>query len=405
MKKILIILLGLLLIGILTYFCFQDKIGTIRENLETNANSILMSNNLTDAKAGLIGNGFETTTIMKLTGNAPSVESKEEVGRLVAAVGGVSSVDNQLLVARQELVSIPEDIEEIQPISIPEPELEPEPEEEPKQAVVEVPSPYLFDAFKDKNGHLTLDGYVDNEDAHMDLIAQASELFGSKNITDNLKIAKGAPQNWEKVIQYNVSKLKDVDSGNIKLHDVNYAFNGFISSDEAQKLKISILSDAKSTMEQYSNYSGNFEITTPAPKEKEVIAQEPKLKDSKLCQKELITLASRQKILFEYNKADIKKDDTTALDSVVKILKECKFNEKEILEIGGHTDSIGNAPYNQKLSQQRANSVKDYIIKQGIDKSKLITHGYGEKKPMVSNMLKSGRAKNRRIEFKIKEVK
>ena len=402
MKKILILLLGLLLIGILTYFCFQDKVDTIRADLEASANSTLMSNNLVDVKAKLIGNSFETTTIMKLTGEVPTLEAKEEAGRLVGAVLGVSSVDNQLLVARQELVSIPEDIEEIVPIPIPE-ETELKPDPEPKQAVVEVPSPYLFDASKDKNGHLTLDGYVDNEDAHMDLIAQASELFGSKNITDNLKIAKGAPQNWEKVIKYNVSKLKEVDYGDIKLHDTNYAFNGFISSDEAQKLKTSILSDAKSTMEQYSKYSGNFEIATPTPKE--VITKKPKLKDSKLCQKELNALSSRQKILFEYNKADIKKDDTTALDSVVKVLKECKFNEKEILEIGGHTDSIGNAPYNQKLSQQRANNVKDYIIKQGIDKSKLTTHGYGEKKPIVSNMLKAGRAKNRRIEFKIKEVK
>ena len=410
MKKILILILGLILIGVLTYFCFENKIGTIKQELETSANNALISNNFTDVKAKLVGDGFETTTIMKLTGNASSTEAKDAAGSLAGAVIGVSGVDNQLIVKQETLASIPEDLESLEDIS-PEPQVAPEPEIQ--QEKVKIPSPYTFSASKDKNGHIILDGYIDSEDTHMDVIAQASELFGSKNITDNLKVIKGAPDNWDKVTQFNLSKLKDVDYGDVQLRDTNYAFNGFISSKEAEKIKISLLSAAKSTMDKYSDYSGNFEVTTPKPKE--VVKEEPKspakeseskeAKESKLCQKELVELSTRQKIQFEYNKSNIKKDDTKALDNVVKLLKECSFKAKEILEIGGHTDSIGNATYNKKLSQARADSVKNYLTQHGIEKDKLVSLGFGEKKPIVSNMLKEGRAKNRRIEFKIKEVK
>lgn len=381
MKKVLLALLGLVLIGILTYFCFEEKVDTIRQNLETNANNALINNNLLTAKAGLLGNSFETTTIMKLTGEVPSVEEKEKAAHLVGAVLGVSSVDNQLTIKQVQVAPIPKkpEIKEVQ-IEVPS-----------------VPSPYLFDASKDEKGNILLSGYVDNEESHLSLVAHAYKIFGEQNTTDQLKVAYGAPENWEDVAHFSLEKLKEVDYGDMKLHDNNYAFNGHISSIEADKIKLALLENAQSTMEKYS-YLGNFEISIPQPKPAEMLS-------SKLCQKALIDLSVKQKILFEYNKADIKKDDTAALDNVIRVLKKCKFKAKELLEIGGHTDSIGNAPFNKKLSQKRADNVKKYLIKQGIDKSKLISHGYGEKKPIVSNMLKAGRAKNRRIEFKIKGIK
>lgn len=384
MKNALLALLGLILIGILTYFCFQDKAGTIREDLESKANNTLIYKQLLDAKAQLVGHGYETTTVMKLTGEVPSIEAKEEATQLVGSILGVSGVDNELIVAKQNLITQPV-IQDVIP-----PQIE------------EAPSPYLFDASKDKNGHLLLSGYVDNKEVHRALVKKAYEFFGEQNTTDNLKVAKGAPENWGSVIYYALTKLKEVDYGDMKLHNTNYAFNGYISSPKAEEIKLNILKAADAKMSKYSNYSGNFEISTPKQK---TVKKEIKLNSSKLCQQALLELSKRQKILFEYNKADIKKSSIDAVNNVVKVLKKCKFGKTEILEIGGHTDSIGNASYNKKLSQKRADSVKNYLIKQGIDKSKLISHGYGEKAPKVSNMLKTGRAKNRRIEFTIKGIK
>jgi outer membrane protein OmpA-like peptidoglycan-associated protein len=396
MKKVLLALLGLVLIGILTYFCFLDKIGSMRESLETNANGTLMSNNLVDAKAQLVGNDFETTTIMRLTGKVASDEEKNKAENLVSSVSGISSIDNQLVVENV--------IPALEPIVDTAPEIKVE------EPIVDIPSPYLFDASKNKNGHVIINGYVDSEEAYVILIDQAHKIFGEQNVTNNVKVTKGAPENWDSVTYLGLTKLKDVDYGDIELHDNNYAFNGYISSQNAQEKKENILKDANATMSKFDKYTGNFEISIKTPKPKQVSTPEPvkketRVKDSKLCQEALTKLSSKQKIYFKYDSAKIKKDSLNKVDNVVKLLKECKLKENEIVEIGGHTDSIGSYSYNKKLSQRRADSVKNYLIKKGIDKKTVISHGYGEKGHIASNMLKKGRAKNRRIEFKIKERK
>lgn len=66
-------------------------------------------------------------------------------------------------------------------------------------------------------------------------------------------------------------------------------------------------------------------------------------------------------------------------------------------EIGGHTDSIGDAAYNQWLSEQRAASVKRYLVGQGVDAGQLSVVGYGENQPADTNKTRQGRAHNRRV--------
>ncbi len=71
------------------------------------------------------------------------------------------------------------------------------------------------------------------------------------------------------------------------------------------------------------------------------------------------------------------------------------------LRIEGHTDSVGNAPTNMKLSQLRANAVKAQLVKNGVEPSRLEAVGYGKTQPLASNATSAGRAQNRRTEFKI----
>jgi outer membrane protein OmpA-like peptidoglycan-associated protein len=71
------------------------------------------------------------------------------------------------------------------------------------------------------------------------------------------------------------------------------------------------------------------------------------------------------------------------------------------VQISGHTDDIGDKTYNQKLSEQRAASVVQYLIDEGIPKEQLDTKGFGEAKPQVPNSSPENKAKNRRIEFEI----
>ena len=69
--------------------------------------------------------------------------------------------------------------------------------------------------------------------------------------------------------------------------------------------------------------------------------------------------------------------------------------------IEGHTDSSGPKAFNQKLSELRAMSVKEYLVDNGITSSRLMTVGYGEDKPAASNNTRKGRIENRRVEFKV----
>jgi outer membrane protein OmpA-like peptidoglycan-associated protein/tetratricopeptide (TPR) repeat protein len=105
-----------------------------------------------------------------------------------------------------------------------------------------------------------------------------------------------------------------------------------------------------------------------------------------------------ENVFFEFNQYKLKPESFSELNRLIVFLKK---SPKMKIEIGGHTDNTGNDEYNKKLSQQRANSVMDYLIQKGIEKESLISTGYGESKPIVSNDTESGKAKNRRVEFKV----
>ena len=101
-------------------------------------------------------------------------------------------------------------------------------------------------------------------------------------------------------------------------------------------------------------------------------------------------------INFDYNKATIKPESMGELNRIVDMMKahpELKF------EIGGHTDSDGDAAYNLKLSQQRADAVKTQLVSMGVDAARLTTKGYGKTKPIADNATPEGKANNRRVEF------
>lgn len=101
-------------------------------------------------------------------------------------------------------------------------------------------------------------------------------------------------------------------------------------------------------------------------------------------------------INFDYNKASIKPESMGALNMIVQILKD---NPDIKFEVGGHTDGDGDAAYNLKLSQQRADAVKTQLVKMGIDAARLTSKGYGETKPVSENTTPEGKANNRRVEF------
>ncbi len=103
-------------------------------------------------------------------------------------------------------------------------------------------------------------------------------------------------------------------------------------------------------------------------------------------------------IVFAANKATIRPESFTKLDEAVKVLTEYPALK---MEISGHTDTSGDATRNTTLSQERADAVKAYFVGKGLTAERLSSVGKGSSEPLGDNATREGRAKNRRIEFKI----
>lgn len=103
-------------------------------------------------------------------------------------------------------------------------------------------------------------------------------------------------------------------------------------------------------------------------------------------------------VFFDFDKWNLRPESYIELSRVVTLLKE---NPKIAIEMSAHTDSYGSDDYNFKLSDNRARSVMEYIVSQGIDQSRITSQGYGETKPVALNDTPENRQLNRRVEFTI----
>jgi OOP family OmpA-OmpF porin len=101
---------------------------------------------------------------------------------------------------------------------------------------------------------------------------------------------------------------------------------------------------------------------------------------------------------FDFDKAVLKPEAKAKLDDLVAKTQGIAL---EVVIAVGHTDSVGSDAYNQRLSVNRANAVKDYLVGKGIEKNRVYTEGKGESQPVADNKTKEGRAKNRRVEIEV----
>lgn len=109
-----------------------------------------------------------------------------------------------------------------------------------------------------------------------------------------------------------------------------------------------------------------------------------------------------EQVQFETGSSTIRKQSYDLLDDVAQVLKANP--QIELIRVEGHTDDRGGEAMNQRLSQARATSVRDYLIDQDIDADRLVAVGYGESQPIATNETAEGRQRNRRVEFKILET-
>lgn len=129
-------------------------------------------------------------------------------------------------------------------------------------------------------------------------------------------------------------------------------------------------------------------VEKPAPQEE---MKPPAQAEPEIVEKGRTTL----NVQFDTGKAIIKKTSYKDIDELVDVMK--KYPDLNVT-IEGHTDNVGKPAGNKKLSQKRADAVKAYMVKSGIDSKRVTAKGYGMEKPIASNATKAGKAKNRRVE-------
>ena len=235
----------------------------------------------------------------------------------------------------------------------------------------------------------TPDGVVVSGDApDLEFAKKVAEMVGTKlgveSVTDLQKTTAGMPDKFDQVQLLAASLLARLDSGMVQMSGKAVSVTGEATSKEVEEAVSAALINALP-----AGYKGSSRITIAAPSQ-----------NAAACENLINTTIDGRQILFAVNRATILGESRSVLADIASAAQECpKFS----IEIHGHTDSDGSESYNQKLSDGRAAAVMKNLIDAGVAAERLNASGFGETRPIADNDTDEGKARNRRIEFKVKE--
>jgi OOP family OmpA-OmpF porin len=246
--------------------------------------------------------------------------------------------------------------------------------------------PYIFQAYKDPVAvTLTLGGYVPDNNVHAALVAAAGRKFFSEKVVDNLKASVGAPSGFAGAVVPALGALSRLSTGTLVVSDREVKLSGDALYDAAA---VQIRNLAKDFPQGYQLKADISVKPAAAPV------------DATVCQQLFSDLLAKGKIRFESGRATIDPDSAGLLDRLIETALRCPNAN---IEIAGHTDADGEDGFNQTLSEKRAQAVVDYLVKAGLPAARFTATGYGSKQPIASNDTDEGKARNRRIDFVVRE--
>jgi outer membrane protein OmpA-like peptidoglycan-associated protein len=345
----------------------------------------------TSAALSEAGYGFADVSAngrdVRLTGTAPTELARAQATRKASAVRGVRRLENRLSVAG--FISAPtgsSDAREsvAQASGSPGSDLA-EPERSgPAPAEPDTgPAPWNS-RFSLRGDELTLTGDAPDV-AFRERVAQTvPERFGDIAVRDSLSVRDGAADGTDTVLQAALAELAAFEEGDVVLRDGRLEISGTLrpgSDPSAVKQRVeSALADG---------FVLDFQATAAAPA---AVAEE--------CQSALSELLAGRSVQFAFGSADLDTASHALLDDIAEAAGRCP---DAALEVAGHTDSAGDAEFNQRLSLARARSVVAYLTARGVAASRLEAVGYGESQPRADNTTAQGRRENRRIEIVVQE--
>lgn len=246
--------------------------------------------------------------------------------------------------------------------------------------------PYIFQVNKDPVAStLTLSGYVPDNAVHAAVVDAIGRKFSGEKVVDNLKASVGAPQGFAAAVTTALSTLSRLSTGSLVISDREVKLSGDALFEIAAN---QIREGAGGPLPQGWTYKADVSVKPAASSV-----------DSTICQQLFSELLGKERIRFESGKTDISPDSIGLLDRLIATTLRCATTN---IEIGGHTDTDGDAAANVTLSQKRAEAVLNYLIRAGLSSERLTAVGFGSEQPLASNDTAEGKAQNRRIDFVVK---
>ncbi|MFS2002997.1 OmpA family protein [Duganella sp. CT11-25] len=227
-------------------------------------------------------------------------------------------------------------------------------------------------------GQVLASGTLPDEASKAAVLGKLRDVYGADKVVDQISIDKvSTPANWNNYVQKLITPdLKQISRGQLKIDGSTVSLRGEVNN-EATRQKLA------------SNIATTLNPTYTVNNGLRVSAADQAILDT--------TLANRI-VEFESGKAELTPAGRKILDEMTAALQKLKDRKVEII---GHTDSAGLRATNQGLSQARAEAVKGYLASHGINGDLLTASGQGPDRPVASNDTADGRARNRRIEFRM----
>lgn len=225
---------------------------------------------------------------------------------------------------------------------------------------------------------IVVSGTVADEASKAAVLTRVRELYGAERVIDQLSIGLvSTPANWSGYVQKLIgANLKLISNGQLKIDGNAVSLRGDVAN-EVQRQQIA------------SHIASSLNPTYTVNNGLRVVASEQTVLDA--------ALANRI-IEFDSGKATLTESGMAILDQMSVALQKLKDRKVELI---GHTDNAGSRASNISLSQARAEAVKAYVTGKGINPGSIAVSGEGPDRPVADNRTPEGRARNRRIEFKV----
>ncbi|HAJ47733.1 MAG TPA: hypothetical protein DCL54_14255 [Alphaproteobacteria bacterium] len=414
MRSVITVLLGLIALGVLGYFCFQHHQPGIEADLRGRADAALR-----------VG-GFDFATVRSvdgrdvvLEGEAPSLDAKQRALAAVDEVWGIRAAVDRMTVT-----------------GLPAGEPAPAQTASPAGPVAGAASglPYFFKA-EYSGPQLMLTGAVPSEAFRQSLLASIRAQFPGVTVLDNLVVREGAPDAaWPDVVTDSLSQLARFTRGNLEIEGQQVRLAGEARTEADRQSADSVLQRLP------AGYQGRLDASVaaapvavappetvppvaapvapptappaptpqPKPEPQPLPEAEPQpaatptaaeTAAAKKCGTELNNAMRRQTILFQSGSAVIDRSSQAVLRRLARIANGCP---KARITVVGHTDNEGVPAFNQRLSEARARAVREALARYGVAAGRVGIRGYGATRPATNNRSARGRAQNRRIEFVVR---